>query len=55
MSLIYEIMIFTASAPGYANAIINYIDPGKKFFYKIDGYLIDCIETIVIWHQKGIS
>jgi len=30
MSLLYEIIIFTAGADYYANAIINYLDPGKE-------------------------
>ena len=35
MSLIYEIVIFTASSPGYANSIIDYLDPNKKFSLNI--------------------
>lgn len=40
----YDIFIFTASSPNYANTIINYIDPTGKL---ISGILtrVNCMET----------
>ena len=40
----YEIFIFTASSPVYANSIINYLDPNQKY---INGILsrVNCMET----------
>lgn len=35
MAEIYEIVIFTASSPGYANAVIDYLDKDKKLFFLI--------------------
>ena len=34
MSKFYEIIIFTASTEAYAKAIINYIDPFRKYLDK---------------------
>lgn len=44
MSEYFDIFIFTASSPNYANTIINYIDPTGKF---INGILTrsNCMET----------
>ena len=44
VSPVYEIIIFTASSSSYAKAIINHIDPEKKFI----NYLLSrehCMET----------
>ena len=40
----YDIFVFTASSPNYANTIINYIDPTGKL---INGILtrVNCMET----------
>lgn len=44
MTEYYDIFVFTASSPNYANTIINYIDPTGKY---INGILTrsNCMET----------
>ena len=32
MHQIYEIIIFTASSPGYANPVLDYLDPQNKYW-----------------------
>lgn len=44
LSPLYEIIVFTASAPNYAKAIVNHIDPDQKY---INAILTrdNCMET----------
>ena len=44
LSQYYEIFIFTASSPNYANTMVNFLDPNSKF---INGILTrnNCMET----------
>ena len=53
MSLLYEIIIFTASAFDYATEIINFIDPERKY---ISGILVreNCMETKIGFFIKDL-
>ena len=42
MADLYEIVVFTAGVQDYADPILNYIDPDKRFFKK-RLYRTDCI------------
>jgi CTD small phosphatase-like protein 2 len=44
MSVLFDIYVFTASSPSYANAIINFLDPEGKYIIGILNR-VNCMET----------
>ena len=44
MSKLWDIYIFTASSPGYASTIVNYLDPDQELIFGIMNRN-NCMET----------
>ena len=53
ISKYFEIGIFTASVPEYADAVLNYIDPEKKYF-KIRLYRNNCVDICDLLRIKDL-